>query len=130
MCVYSVWKPLKGPLNDWPLTVCDSSTVREETDLEAADLLYTDLATENFQVYHRPAYRWYYISDHRTSEIMVFKQASSLDTSLPGRFAISYLIELTANERLGVPHCSFDNPMAQGEDPRESIEVRLLVYYD
>ena len=84
-CVTSVWKPLKGPLNDWPLTFCDASTVHEEMDLEAADLLYPDLATENFQVYHRPAHRWYYLSNQTPSELIVFKQADSFSGTSPGK---------------------------------------------
>lgn len=80
----SVWKPLKGPLNDWPLTFCDASTVQSNMDLEAADLLYPDLATENFQVYHRPEYKWYYLSNQTPSELIVFMQADSLSGTNPG----------------------------------------------
>ncbi|KAL8963646.1 MAG: hypothetical protein Q9193_000115 [Seirophora villosa] len=110
----SIWKPLKGPLKDWPLAVCDASTVHSTHDLEAADLLYPDLATENYQVYFRSYYKWYYLSDQLPSELMVFKQADSWNGSDPG-----------------VPHCSFHNPLApEGEEPRESIEARALVFYD
>ncbi|KAI4149667.1 MAG: hypothetical protein L6R39_002449 [Caloplaca ligustica] len=110
----NIWKPLKGPLNDWPLTVCDASTVQSKGDLEAADLLYPDLMTENYQVYARSYYKWYYLSDHLPSELMVFKQADSRSGSGPG-----------------VPHCSFYNPLVpDGEEPRESIEARALVFYD
>ena len=80
----SIWKPLKGPLNDWPLTFCDASTVQKDVDLEAADLLYPDLATENFQVYHRPEHKWYYLSSQTPSELIVFLQADSLHGTHPG----------------------------------------------
>ena len=80
----SIWKPLKGPLNDWPLTFCDASTVQEDVDLEAADLLYPDLATENYQVYHRVEHKWYYLSSQTPSELIVFKQADSLIGTKPG----------------------------------------------
>jgi len=110
----NIWKPLKGPLNEWPLAVCSSATVNPTIDLEAADLLYPDLATENYQVYYRPEYRWYYLSDHRPDELIVFKQSDTQRDTLPG-----------------VPHCSFQNPLAsKGEAPRESIEARALVYYE
>lgn len=79
-----MWKPLRGPLNDWPLTVCDAGTVRTENDLEAADLLYPDLATENYQVYFKPYHKWHYLSDHNPSELLVFKQADSLSETSPG----------------------------------------------
>ncbi|KAI9712289.1 MAG: hypothetical protein M1820_001502 [Bogoriella megaspora] len=80
----NVWKPLKGPLNDWPLTLCDASNV-QTGDVESADLLYPDLATENYQVYHNQNYRWYYLSDHKVSEIIVFKQADSEPSRCPGQ---------------------------------------------
>ncbi|KAL9623534.1 MAG: hypothetical protein Q9160_002215 [Pyrenula sp. 1 TL-2023] len=109
----NIWKPLKGPLNDWPLTLCDASTVDRDQDFEAADLLYPDLATENSQIYHSDHYEWYYLSDHDPSELIIFKQADTLTGSCPG-----------------VPHCSFFNPLTPSdESPRESIEARALVYY-
>ena len=73
----NVWKPLRGPLNDWPLVLCDGSSVNRASDLEAADLLYPDLVTENFQVYHCKTHRWYYLSNHQPDEIIVFRQAST-----------------------------------------------------
>lgn len=110
----NIWRPLRGPLNDWPLAVCDASTVDPDTDIESADLLYPDLATENFQVYYNAGYKWYYLGDHDISEVIVFKQADTLSGTCPG-----------------VPHCSFLNPLAPDDEaPRESIEARALVYYD
>ena len=85
----SVWKPLKGPLNDWPLVLCDTSTVRPETDLEAVDLLYPDLATENYHVYHSGGYRWHYLSDHKPSELLVFTQSDSQAGALPGASSLA-----------------------------------------
>lgn len=109
-----MWKPLRGPTNDWPLALCDiSECVRNET-LEDMDLLYPDLVTENTQVYFDETLRWWYLSNHLPSELLVFLQAD---------------IE-TNRAATGVPHSSFHNPLTpSGEPPRESIEVRLLVSY-
>ena len=71
-------------MNDWPLAVCDAAAVDKTTDLEAADLLYPDLATENYQVYYKPEYKWYYLSSHDVSELMIFKQSDSLPDACPG----------------------------------------------
>jgi hypothetical protein len=82
--------------------------------MEAADLLYPDIATENFQIYHREHYRWYFLSQQDVSEAIVFLQA---DTDPSGR--------------PGVPHCSFFNPSVPAEEcPRESVETRLIVEYN
>ncbi|KAH3409722.1 hypothetical protein KXV81_006633 [Aspergillus fumigatus] len=108
------WKPLRGPVNDWPLVLCDSSLIDVRKDLAVADLLYPDLATENQVMYYRDGLKWYYLSDHEPSEIIVFKQMDSLNSACPG-----------------VPHASFWNPLASnGEPPRESIEGRAMVFYD
>jgi hypothetical protein len=118
-------------LNDWPLAVCDAAAVDKTTDLEAADLLYPDLATENYQVYYKPEYKWYYLSSHDVSELMIFKQSDSLPDACPG---MSFQVKAPPRVmtlKIGVPHCSFLNPLTPREEaPRESIEARALVYYD
>jgi hypothetical protein len=85
----SIWKPLRGPLNDWPLAVCDASTVNSAGDLEAADILYPDFVTENYQVYYKPGYKWYYLSNHDISEVIVFKQSDSDASACPGIYLLS-----------------------------------------
>ncbi|EAL85031.1 putative CmcJ-like methyltransferase [Aspergillus fumigatus Af293] len=80
------WKPLRGPVNDWPLVLCDSSLIDVRKDLAVADLLYPDLATENQVMYYRDGLKWYYLSDHEPSEIIVFKQMDSLNSACPGRW--------------------------------------------
>lgn len=108
----NVWKPLRGPVNDWPLCFCDASSVHSE-DLEVTDMVYEDYHTENISLRHNAAQRWYFLSDHRADEIIIFKQSDSDPGGVPG-----------------VPHCSFDNPGThRGERPRESIEARALVLY-
>ena len=80
----NVWKPLRGPLYDWPLAVCDAATVDAAIDLEPADLLYPDYVTENAQVYFNPDARWWYLSGQGTDELVVFKQSDTLAGSCPG----------------------------------------------
>lgn len=110
-CV-NVWKPLKGPVQDWPLAMCDPRSIKPETDLEPCDLVYPDYVVENRQLYHSPRHEWMYLADQQPSEAWVFLQSDT-----------------TADVK-SVPHTAFPNPLA-GEDavPRESIEVRALVYY-
>jgi hypothetical protein len=48
-----------------------------------------------------------------------------------GTVALSYPGSRLLTHFLGVPHSSFYNPLvATNEPPRESIEVRALVYYE
>lgn len=110
----SVWKPLRGPLNDWPLAVCDTKSVNASVDYEPTDLLFPQHVTENFQVHHSPNFKWYYLSDQTEDEMIVFKQSDTDKHSSPG-----------------VAHSSFFNPnTGVNEPPRESIEARALVFYD
>jgi len=72
----NLWKPLKGPLTDWPLAVCDARTV-EESDLIATDIVRRTVFNENYQVYYNEKQEWWYLSEQRSDEIMVFCQAES-----------------------------------------------------
>jgi len=108
----NVWRPLRGPCNDWPLCFCDASSV-ESVDAEATDMVYPEYFTENVSLRFNQHHRWYYLSDHQPNEVIIFKQSDS-ESSAVG----------------GVPHCSFLNPKASpSEPPRESIEARALVVY-
>lgn len=108
------WKPLRGPTNDWPLILCDSSLINPMKDLEVSDLLYPELATENSIMYYRDGLKFYFLSDHQPDEVLIFKQMDSDNTACPG-----------------VPHVSGHSPLVTpGEGPRESLEARALVFYD
>jgi hypothetical protein len=120
-------------MNDWPLALCDVSNLNADTDVESMDLLYPDLVTENTQVYFSSKYRWWYLSDHDPSELLVFLQADiQSSTPAPGRrYAVTSSMPRVINVLSGVPHSAFKNPLTSpNEDPRESIEVRILVYYE
>lgn len=119
--------------------LCDSSTVDPDTDVAVADLLYPDHVTENSMVYYRDRYKWYYLSNHATDEVLIFKQMDSLEDSVQGKHvenrapgAITITVHsVNAIASIGVPHASFKNPLTPaGEAPRQSIEVRAMVFYD
>lgn len=54
----SILKPLKGPFRDWPLAICDDSTVNPVDDIQPADQMYADCAVENYQVHYSDRQRW------------------------------------------------------------------------
>lgn len=108
-----MWKPLKGPLRDWPLALCDSSSLSIE-DLVATDSVDKATVAEVYHVHHNRSQRWYYLSDQTESEVIVF---SGYDSRSSGRSKVA--------------HCAFSLPDTRnGEVPRESIEVRALAFYD
>ncbi|KAH6861171.1 hypothetical protein BKA58DRAFT_368675 [Alternaria rosae] len=106
------WKPLKGPLYDWPLALCDASTANATEDFVRGDIVYTTHVTENYRVHHSEQQRWFYLSRQTPSELLIFKQSDSKDGACAS-----------------VPHTSFENPATPvTEAPRESIETRNIIF--
>ncbi|KAG4420758.1 hypothetical protein IFR04_006144 [Cadophora malorum] len=109
----NVWHPLQGPLVDWPLALCDASTVDFANDTMAGDVVDRDAIFENTQVHFNPRQKWFYLSNQLPSEMLIFKNADSEE-----KFGASP----------GVPHASFDHPQSSSSGiRRESIEFRMLV---
>ncbi|KAI4233711.1 MAG: hypothetical protein LQ349_004235 [Xanthoria aureola] len=73
----SIWKPLRGPVRDWPLALCDARTIDPARDLVTGDVVYQDHAEENYQVCYNPRQRWLYLSDQMPHEMLVFRTADS-----------------------------------------------------
>lgn len=111
--VVNVWRPIKGPLLDSPLAVCDATSIRFE-DLVPSDLVYQHRVGETYSVKYSPDHRWYYVPRMRTDEALLLK-CSDTSAGVPARFT---------------PHSAFTDPTAPLDaPPRESIEVRTLVFH-
>jgi hypothetical protein len=109
----NVWRPITGPLEDAPLAVCDARTIAPD-DLIASDLIYRDKIGETYAVARNPAHRWFYFPRMQPDEVILIKCFDS-DEDNPGRFTA---------------HTAFDDPTTPANAaPRESIEVRALVFF-
>lgn len=107
-----MWKPIRGPVQDWPLCICHPDSV-DPSDLHPGDLVYDDYVIENMQLHYADGQKWYYLSEQSADEAWVFIQSDSE----------------TKVFRVGVPHSAFALPASMDHVmPRESIEVRCLVY--
>jgi hypothetical protein len=112
-CVINVWRPIRGPIQDAPLAVADAQSV-ERDDLVATDLVYPDRMGEIYYVRFNPSHRWFYAPAMREDEAMLIKCFDSIDDGR-ARF---------------VPHASFVDPTTpRNASPRESIELRTMVFY-
>jgi hypothetical protein len=111
--VINLWRPIRGPLRDAPLAVCDARSVAPG-DLVASELIYRDRVGEIYTVKYNPAHRWFYVPDMQREDALLLK---CFDTQTDGRARF-------------VPHTAFEDPTAP-EDvaPRESIELRMLVFH-
>jgi len=112
--VVNVWRPIRGPLYDAPLAVCDAGSVAPG-DLVAQDLIYRDRKGEIYGLIYNPAHRWYYAPAMRADEALLLKCYDSLNDGR-ARF---------------MPHTSFADPNAPANMlARESIELRTLAFFD
>jgi hypothetical protein len=109
----TLWRPIRGPLFDAPLAVCDARTVDPE-DLVPTDLVFPDRVAESYSVTYNPRHVWYYAPQMQADEALLLKCA---DTKSDWRARF-------------VAHSSFNDPTAPpGSPSRESIELRTLVFH-
>ena len=73
----TIWKPLRGPLHDYPLALCDRQTIDAALDLEPQDIVDKEEVLENIHIYRRSKHQWHYLSGQQTSELLIFRQADS-----------------------------------------------------
>jgi hypothetical protein len=110
--IVNVWRPIRGPLRDAPLAVCDATTVAF-TDFVPSDLVYRDRTGEIYRVKYNPAHRWFYVPEMRANEALLIKCYDSATDK--ARFTA---------------HSAFEDPTAPADvPPRESIELRTLAFH-
>ena len=111
--VINLWRPIRGPLRDAPLAMCDGRTVAPD-DLVASDLIYPNRRGETYSVKYNPNHRWFYFPEMTADEALLLK---CYDSATDGR------------TRFG-PHTAFvDQTTPADAPPRESIELRTLVFH-
>lgn len=114
-------------MKDWPLALCDPRSINVEADLEPCDLVYPDYVVENRQLYWAEHQEWWWCSNQTEDEAWIFLQSDTSNNSKPGE---PRLPEPKINAKHhAVPHTAFQLQNNAAE-PRESIELRALVYYD
>jgi hypothetical protein len=123
----SLWRPFSEPPHDWPLAVCDGSSVTDDEgvpnlmlvvdaipDPEAmSDELADTSSLPAAYVFHfNPNHRWWFFPDMTRDEVILLKLYDS-DHSGAWR----------------VPHTAFHHTTQTGARPRESIEFRTIAYF-
>jgi hypothetical protein len=109
----NVWRAIRGPIESSPLALCDARSLGAE-DIVPTDLVYRDRVGEIFGFLYNPKHRWYYFPQMERNEAILLKCYDSKDD---GR------ARFTA-------HTSFEDPNSPpAAAPRESIEVRALVFW-
>ncbi|KAM5533868.1 hypothetical protein V8D89_009287 [Ganoderma adspersum] len=114
--IVNLWRPIHHVALDFPLALCDYRTVDRANDLVATTLRYPDRDGETFSVKYNPANRWKYVRGMEPDEFVLIKCFDSQDDGKTAVFT---------------PHTAFEDSTTPKDAPlRESIELRLLVFYD
>ena len=114
--LYQTWRAVSVPPHDYPLTLADARHTRTGHYVVMDNI--TSLETDDHTVETRlglydPAQRWYYFSNMREHELLVFKGYDS-------RY----------NDSQTVLHTGFDNTAKHPDaTPRESIEARFFAFW-
>lgn len=111
--IINVWRAMAQPIQESPLALCDAQSIAP-TDLVASDLVYNDRVGETYSVTYNPQHQWYYFPQMHRDEAVFIKCFDSAEEGI-ARFAA---------------HTAFDDPTSPIDaPPRESIELRTLVFY-
>jgi hypothetical protein len=109
--IINVWRPLNGSVQSSPLAVASAASVKD-TDLVAVQHRYPTRTGETMGVIYNPDLKWKYWSGMDNDERILLKCSDN---------------QPDVGKRC--PHTAFvDSRTPQNAKPRESIEVRALVF--
>jgi hypothetical protein len=86
----SVWKPLRGPVFDAPLAVCDYRTV-DFNDRVPTDVVFPDYLGETYNFWPNPGHKWYFLDGQRQDEAWMVKCFDSKTATDPTVSQCTYL---------------------------------------
>ena len=110
----NVWRPLKGPVENLPLGICGWEYL-EDADMIVSERHYEDRIGGILSTVYNPNQRWVYFSSMQRHEVVLFKCYDSLADGTARWTA----------------HGTFELPNAPADAaPRESIEIRTLMFWD
>ncbi|OQD62511.1 hypothetical protein PENPOL_c012G08216 [Penicillium polonicum] len=110
--IINAWRVTEGPTQNWPLALCDYQSISVPEDLEQADIIHPSSVGEQMLLYWNPKHQWYFLREQRVEDLILLRQTDSRGTQIP--FAA---------------HASFEN-LNHREQPRKSIEVRIVCFYE
>ncbi|HYP37484.1 MAG TPA: CmcJ/NvfI family oxidoreductase, partial [Stellaceae bacterium] len=78
--IINLWRPIRGPLLESPLALCDAQSLEEE-NLIASDLKYPDRTGETYSITYNPNQRYYYFPKMEPDEAVLIR---CFDSALAG----------------------------------------------
>lgn len=114
--ILNIWRPLIDMVTDHPLAVAESLTVKED-DLVRVAHVYPDVVGETYAIKFNPAQRFWYWSNMKRSEALMFQCFDSV-----GEF------DTASTHGTRCAHASFTlRPAGLEGSSRQSIETRCLI---
>ncbi|PVI02647.1 methyltransferase [Periconia macrospinosa] len=109
----NIWRPLNGPVKDWPLATMDCRTVGLHEMYPCTLLRGTTEERGQTATYtHAETQKWFYLSEQSNSEVTAIKIWDNCSAEGVSRFCA---------------HTAFHHPSAPADcEPRESVEVRCF----
>jgi len=124
----SFWRAFSAPPQDVPLALCDGNSVRVDEGVRNV-LIVCDKIPDEAEMFapipdedtkptaaifrYNPNHRWWYFPDMNRDEALFFKFHDS-NRSVAWR----------------TPHTAFHDPSVHTDHPRESIELRLIAFFE
>ena len=111
----NVWRPLRQPVETAPLTICEYDAI-DNKDLVVSERHYPDKRVGKiYNLKYNPQQKWYFFPQMTCNEIILLKCYDSL----------------TDGTARWTAHGSFQDPNSQPDaTPRESIEIRSMIFFD
>ncbi|EPS38798.1 hypothetical protein H072_7423 [Dactylellina haptotyla CBS 200.50] len=78
--IINIWRPLVDTVIDYPMTMCDYSTV-STSDALTVDLFEAGYCEQMYYFRHSPEHKWYYVKEQTKDEILLIK---CFDSGSPG----------------------------------------------
>ncbi|KAF8184823.1 hypothetical protein BJ912DRAFT_495983 [Pholiota molesta] len=114
--IINLWRPIEYAAVDWPIALCDYRSVDVGKDVLPVTLVYPDHEGETLGVKANENHKWKYLHGMTPDEVALIK---CFDSVQDGSVAVF------------TPHTGFHDPSAPADaPPRQSIELRALVFYD
>jgi len=111
--IVQVWRPIRYPVETFPLAICDARSVAFE-DFIISERIYQDRKGQTYACAYNPNHHWYWFPRMRREEALVFKVYDSQKEGVARWTA----------------HTAFEDPTTPpNARPRESIEIRTLAFF-
>jgi hypothetical protein len=111
--IVQCWRPIRLPVESWPLAIADSRTL-DEKSMVVTERRYQDRIGQTMAITWDPNHRWYWFPHMRRDEALVFKVFDSM----------------TDGRARWTAHTAFDDPTSPPNARfRESIEIRTLAFF-